>query len=313
MSSDSNLGDTSDGTRELFQMQDDGPRLYDPRQRGYTKIRDRRKEAKEISKAYRPTARERKLFIKRRVELQKQRDLRLASRALTTVDDDKPPVPGGWGNGVFFRDSELLFSQSSANYNYIIAPPTLGGNIAKYFYLTATNRAGRGCEALVSYHRADKPLFRVFDFAKYLTGQDAFVVSIPYDEWGGYKLTYNISGQDHDALYIINATYWLGDNNWRNDVYLHNGDTDTKDRVWSHDFEWTPDENERNSHSWGPILETFAKDYGETNTVGFAEALLVQDGAEHQLVDANSYMDDDGSDHGFQVFNFVPNHTYLAH
>ena len=63
----------------------------------------------------------------------------------------------------------------------------------------------------------------------------------------------------------------------------------------------------------GPILETFAPDYGETNTVGFAEALLVQDGLEHVLIDANSYTGNDGSDYGFQVFHLDHNYTYLAH
>jgi hypothetical protein len=83
--------------------------------------------------------------------------------------------------------------------------------------------------------------------------------------------------------------------------------------VWSYDFQWTPaEEKEKNAHWWGPILETFAADYGETNNVGFAEALLVQDGWERVLVDANSYIDNDGSDHGFQVFHLDPNYTYLA-
>jgi hypothetical protein len=215
---------------------------------------------------------------------------------------------------VFFRDSELIFSQSTANYNYIITPPTLGGNTADFFYLTATNRAGRGCEAFVSYSRQDKPLFRVYDWAKKAENQDPWVVSIPYDQWGGHKLTYNISGQDYDALYTINATYWLGDNHWRNDIYLHNRETATRDLVWSYDFQWTPqDEKEKNAHWWGPILETFATDYGETNNVGFAEALLVQDGWERVLVDTNSYVGNDGSDHGFQFFHLDRNYTYLAH
>jgi hypothetical protein len=313
MSSDTNLADTSDAARELFQRQDDRTLLYDPRQRDYTQIRDRREEIAEVSKKFRPTAKEKKLFIKRRAELENQRDLRLANSALASLEEDEPPIPGGWGNGVFFKETELLFSQSSANYNYIIAPATLGGITANYFYLTATNRAGRGCEAFVSYHRQDKPLFRVFEWAKYRTGQYPWVVSIPYDDWAGYKLPYNLNGEEHYALYIINATYQLGDDNWRNEVYLHNGATNTKDRVWSYDFHWTPqNDNERNSHWWGPILETFASDYGQTNTVGFAEALLVQDGLEHLLVDANSSMRSDGSDHGFQVFNLVPNNTYFA-
>jgi hypothetical protein len=313
MSSDTNYGDTSDAARELFQMRDDRTLLYDPRQRDYTEVRDRSKEIAELSKKFQPAAKEKKLFIKRRAELQNQRNLRLASKARASLEKDEPPIPGGWGNGVFFKEMELLFAQTSANYNYIIAPAALGGINDDYFYLTATNRAGWGCEAFVSYFSQEKPLFRVFDWAKYFTGQVPWVVSIPYDEWGGYKLPYNISGEEHFALYITNATYRLGDDNWRNEVYLHNDATDTKDRVWSYDFHWAPqNDDERNGHWWGPILETFASDYGETNTVGFAEALLVQDGSEHMLVDANSSMENDGSDHGFQVFNLVPNNTYFA-
>jgi hypothetical protein len=202
--------------RELFRTQETTKLIYDPRQHDYAPIQDRRTEVAELSKRFPPTTREKRLFAQRGAELENQRNLRLSRRSLAAADDTTPPVPGGVGGGVYFRDSELIFSQSTANYNYIITPQTLGGNTADFFYLTATNRAGLGCEAFVSYSRQDKAVFRVYDWARKANNQDPWVVSIPYDQWGGYKLTYNISGQDFDALYPINATYWLGDNRWRN-------------------------------------------------------------------------------------------------
>jgi len=299
---------------DLFKIIENTRYVYDPRRHDYVAIRDRRDEIAAISRSFSPTTREKHLFLQRGLDLNNQRKLRLGSSAATaTGDSDKPPVPGGLGGGVFFRDSQLMFSQSSANYNYIVTPAALGGNTADFFYLTATNRAGRGCEAFVSYSRQDKPLFRVFDWAKNADHQDPWVVSIPYDRWGAYKLTYNIAGQDYDAVYTINATHTTDGNNWWNEVYLYNGETQTSDLVWSYSFQWTPaNEKEKNDHWWGPILETFSSDYGDTNTVGFAEARLVQDGRERLLLDSNSFTGNDGSEHGFQVFHLNHNYTYLA-
>lgn len=276
-------------------------------------VRDVRSQLGDLSRKYPPSDREKQLFLERADELMNQRVRRLTDRVGSAAPTRTPPVPGGIGAGVFYRDTELIFDRSSAVYNYIITPSALGGNTADYFYLTSTNRAGRGCEAFVSYSRQDKPLFRVFDWARKADNQDPWVISIPYDDWAGYKLTYTVDGRDYAAIYAVNVTYAVDDTTWVNEVYLHNGQTGTRDLVWSYTYRWSPqDQNEKNAHWWGPILETFSPDYGETNGVGFAEALLVQDGWERILVDGNSYVGNDGSDHGFQLFHLDHNYTFLA-
>ena len=288
--------------------------LYDPTNDTYMPVRDVRQQMSDLSGRYKPTQKEQQEFLDHRTTLMNEvRGFNNSARP----DNSNPPVPGGVGIGILFRTGELIFNEATAAYYYILAPTALGGNLSSHpddhFYLTSTNRAGKGCEAYVAYKGQQKASFNVFDWA--LVGvQDPFVISMPYDSWGDYKITYNINGQDFQALYVVNSTRFMGGVTWLNEVYLHNASTGTRDLIWSYSFPWSPrDQNEKNEHWWGPILETFLPDYGDTNQVGFASALVVQDGYEYTLTDSNTYVSNDGSDHGFQLDYLTPNYNLIAH
>src|SRR5437868_6260960 len=75
---------------------------------------------------------------------------------------------GGLGAGVSFRDGQLLFNGYTSVFYYLLAPRNIGDvPSAELLYMTSSNRASKGCEALLSFFRSEQfqTVFRVWDWA----------------------------------------------------------------------------------------------------------------------------------------------------
>lgn len=262
--------------------------IYDANTRLNLAVGDKRIEACDISKR---NAASRKLiesFLKRRVEVIRRND----RTSLSAVSSAILPPPGGVGAGVFFSDVTLKFSHSTEVQWYMIIPHFLGGNARPVLYLTSSNRASKGCEALVSYEQGGSGVFRVWDWATQ-PDQDGsqFVIGLSYADLPEYIFDIDIAGNLYSVLKVLNRTSEGPQNTWLNEVYLLNPKAKPSafDLVWSFEYSWTPDEAHK-YFGWGPIIETFPPyDYGTTNVLGYAATVLVQDSKPHKLTPANSY------------------------
>lgn len=297
--------------KDLVLQEQDEERLFDPETSNYLQVQDATEKFQELSKNYEPSEEENQKFLKHRQQL-----LEKNSRPFTAVSflDDPLPPPGGVGQGIMLKDGRLDFNTFTGIYFYIVTPRYLGGSSPELIYLTSSNRANKGCEALVSYQGRDgEAVFRIWDWATPPKPNGThWVVGTGYGDLDDYLIKYQLGEHnDLNVLYVVNITRKVGQNKWQNEVYLHNKTTGTRDRVWQYRFDWAlPTDPAQKYMHWGPIVETFAQEYGETNYVGFAQSLMVQDGSEHQLDDSNSFIRSDG--HGFSIEYLVHNHTFLA-
>ncbi|HUP61517.1 MAG TPA: hypothetical protein VNA69_13975 [Thermoanaerobaculia bacterium] len=276
--------------------------LRDPFNRSEMPTRDVRAEV--YAKNVQATEHEVKTFLHCRRKLTQEFD------ASTFVRKAIVPPPGGVGAGVYFKEHIMGFATSTAIFWRIVAPRTLGGSSNSLVYITSSNQAARGPEALVSYENQTPAVFRVWDWSTDPQHDGSrFVISLPFDDWGSYRIEMNIDGQIHDTLYIANRT--VGDGmSWTNEVFLFNRDEQTFDLVWSHAFEWQPNP-ETKFFGWGPIIEPFPPyNFGTTNKVGFAGAALVSDLVDEVLTPSNSRIVNRNL--GFEVSFLEPNHTMIA-
>ena len=132
----------------------DAMRLYDPLTRSYVNVSDRRDAFQDVS----ASDEEIRAFTDHRRGLQPQSEMR---------PRDWPP-PGGLGAGVSLHDSLLHFQDSTGVYFYLVAPPGIGAQQrAELLYMTSSNTAGLGCEALLSFFRGGQfnCVFRIWDWA----------------------------------------------------------------------------------------------------------------------------------------------------
>lgn len=303
----------SPAPEELVRAQGEDEELYDPAAGSFIPVRDVREEIRRLSEGSPPSEAESLGFLRHRQSVLKSLQRVETEKGPSEAAEDHPPQipPGGVGQGVMIRAGELEFRSSTGVYFYILAPAVLGGNTAPLLYLTSSNRAAKGCEALVSYQEQGEGVFRVWDWATPPQPPHGthWVVGLPFGSWGDYRLTYQWHGIDHHALYVVNVTRREGGGDrWVNEVFLHNRRTGTRDRIWRYDFSWGGVER----LDWGPIVETFHPDYGETSPVGFAQALFVQDGFQYGLSEGNSFIRQDNGGHGFQIILLDPNHSFLA-
>jgi hypothetical protein len=260
--------------------------LYDPRIRSFVPTRDARAEMPG-EKAPAPTKQEIDVF-KRHRTTRSERRLNLELTA---------PPPGGFGAGVSFKDGQLLFKNDTRVHFYLLAPQALGGiHKADLLYMTSSNRAGRGCEALLSFFKEENfnAVFRIWDWAHPdVPGGGKFIKGLAYSELTEYLIPYEVQTGSQllrfMTLYIVNSTRRVAGDNWTNEVYLHNRQSGTHDLIWKYDFSW-PTQPTDGTFFWGPIFEVFPNDadYSGSNLIGFDQTLLVQDGYEEQLIDQNS-------------------------
>jgi hypothetical protein len=270
----------------LLQGTGDGQSLFEPLTRSYVSISDRRADFGNVP----ATEDEVKAFLARRRLLQAR-----GVKSLSTL-----PPPGGFGAGVALGDPLLHFQDYTAMYYYLVAPPTIGPQPkADLLYMTSSNTASKGCEALLSFFNTEgfNCVFRIWDWAHPdVSGGGKFVRGRPYAGLANYLIPYSFtltSGTvlDTACVYIVNATRRINGNSFQNDVYLHNNASGTRDLIWSYAFDW-PDKNAASPFWWGPIFETFPQpgspQYTLRNPVGFDAALIVQDDFQFQLTESNS-------------------------
>ena len=176
--------------------------LYEPKTKSYVRVRDTRED-------WGDTAAPRSVieaFLKSRGGVREH---------LTASSAESPQDRGGLGAGVTFDDSLRHFQDDTAIYFYVVAPPTIGVQTgAQVLYLTSSNTANHGCEALLSF-AADQEfqcVFAIWDWAHPdMPGGGKFVKSCSYDQLQQYLIPYKLpldSGQELDTvcIFIANVT-----------------------------------------------------------------------------------------------------------
>lgn len=264
----------------------DPPTLFEPRIASYAPVRDRRT----FGGNHAAPAGEIALFRDRR------------RHRLATIDRPSiPPPPGGLGAGVTFGQALLHFTEETGVYFYNLAPVSIGSQPnAQLIYMTSSNTASKGCEALLSFFSDQQYdcAFRIWDWAHPdMPDGGKFVKNYTYAELTDYLIPYRLpldSGGELDTVcvYIANITRRLPTGAYQNEVYLHNHVTGTRDQMWSFRFDW-PTKATDQSFWWGPIFETFpdpGAQYALGSPLGFDQTVIVQDGVQYQLTNQDSTM-----------------------
>jgi hypothetical protein len=210
------------------------------------------------------------------------RELVYADFAQRVRDGAKiPPVPGGEGFGAFYTPGfKTAFNRGTSLYWHAICPTRPGGNVSTYLYLTATNRASHGCEALVHYNGQTDAHFSVYDWS--LPESDKWRTDIAFPKLGDYLGEEAILGEIRQTLPIWNSTYEIFEVEqetaeeipnptvrWRNDVLLYHHEEKRWHLIYRNDY-FATRSRQRSSFvgSWGPLVETFQPYYHDTEDFG---------------------------------------------
>ena len=229
------------------------------------------------------------------------------------------PIPGGVGYGVFYaNDFRRSFTTGTGLVMDFIAPTAPGGNVGNYLYLTETNRAAKGVEALILYNGQNELRFRVFDWARSDPWSANIDVGFADLHEMGHLSRKTVGDSDYQILTVQNQTYLVEGNSWANAVWLYNYVKGTWDLVYTYEYSATEDEQKTGwPGSWGPIVETFQNAYSSVNPLGFLQVRLSSRDAgmswnDWQLLsDAQSAVREDGI--GFQMLFLAPNHSFAVH
>jgi hypothetical protein len=253
----------------------------------------------------------------RRANLLRELRAELPSGAAGPNLDDLP-VPGGVGFGMFYAPAfRSAFQGGTGIYWEVVAPPLPGGNVASTLYLTATNRAGMGVEALVGYAGATNPIFYVFDWALKTAGSDPWQRKIPLGTLGNYAKPEVVKGTTFYVLPIMNMTYQNGPQSWINQVWFANGTTNRWDLVYQFSYPATLAQQLGVwPGSWGPIVETFQDQYQGTNEMGALKTTLsaqTNGGWANWLPLAPAQAQLSGDSKGFTADYLDPNTSWLVH
>ena len=231
--------------------------LYEPRTKSFTPVRD----ARDGGQSRAAPRREIDLFLEHRERRRQRSSSRLAA----------VPPPGGLGAGVSYGDEFLHFQNYTAVYFYLVAPPTIGlQSKADLLYMTSSNSASKGCEALLSFFtdEQDRCAFRIWDWAHPdVAGGGKFVRNYVYEEMQPYLIPYRFALQtgtelDTVCIYIANITRCTGATSFQNEVYLLNHLTGTRDLMWSYQFDWA---DKPTSDSFGRRLRTDERGWIRSN------------------------------------------------
>jgi hypothetical protein len=226
-------------------------------------------------------------------------------------DEPPAPTPGGVGMGVFYNNNQLAFNNSTILHFYILAPAAgvVGGGLNYFLFLTATNRAGQGVEALLSFYRANQPRFKVYDWSKPENARYALVLQYP--DFASYLDASNVDGNPVQGLYVVNSTRLLAGTTWINEVFLRNQHVApaSMDLVYSNTYTLTSN-IDQGVKFWGPIVEVFQQFNGPTNVLGFSEATLIQDGVTIALTPGDTYVNK--NNFGLTQVYLNPNDAFLA-
>lgn len=183
------------------------------------------------------------------------------------------PVPGGVGYGCFYKyQFRKNFTQGTAISYDIICPTTVGGNNSNYLYLTSTDRASRGTEALISYYGQNNMEFKVYDWAR--PDDEGWRILMPLDTLSPYLRTGMIHNVSYQYISVEMCTRLVSGDTWENLVWLKNSNG-TLDLIYNY-YYTSSLESEQGMATWGPIVETFQDSYSNTNTIGFNNVCLCQ-------------------------------------
>ncbi|HAT32579.1 MAG TPA: hypothetical protein DCW29_17555 [Janthinobacterium sp.] len=183
------------------------------------------------------------------------------------------PVPGGVGYGIFYSPAYKTNWGTGTSMAFdAVCPNPPGGNVNTYLYLTATNRAGLGVEAFVSYNGQNDTHFRVFDWSR----NDHWQTDIPFSQLGNYLSTGSAHGHPYPILPIWNSTWRISGSTYRNQALLYNHVRGGWDLIYQHDYTAT-DAQQKNAWigSWAPIVETFQPSYNHTHPMGALATQLI--------------------------------------
>lgn len=166
---------------------------------------------------------------------------------------DNQQAGGGVGYGMIYTNGfRAAFARGTSLYYEIVCPDLPGGNVDTWLYLTATNRAQRGVEALVAYDGQNDTRFLVFDWARSARWQ----VDVKLAKLTAYLRRTIAHGFSVQALLIQNNTVEIGMGKWRNEVLLRVANR--WDLVYRFDYPSTTVEQQSGFvGSWGPIVETY--------------------------------------------------------
>ncbi|WP_317205075.1 hypothetical protein [Janthinobacterium sp.] len=188
-------------------------------------------------------------------------------------DARSQPTPGGVGYGVFYTAAfKNNWGTGTSMAFDPVCPQPPGGNVNTFLYLTATNRAGLGVEAFVSYNGQNDSHFRVFDWSR----NDHWQTDIPFAQLGKYLAHGSAHGHPYQVLPIWNSTWRINATTYRNQALLYNHVRGGWDLVYQHDYT-ASDAQQKNSWigSWAPIVETFQSSYNHTQPMGALATQLI--------------------------------------
>jgi hypothetical protein len=224
------------------------------------------------------------------------------------------PVPGGIGYGIFYTPTfKTEWGNATAVICNFVCPTLPGGNISTFLYLTATNRAALGVEALVAYDGQRRPHFEVFDWAR----PDHWQTSVPFTALGKYLSSLSPHGHPYPVLPVWNGTTLIGVGRYRNQVLLYDHERGGWDLIYQYNYNATDTQQKSGwVGSWGPLVEAFQPLYRQTNQIGAVEVQLVsadntgQWGSWTRLAPVNSYVRVDSL--GFRLAFLDPNHAFTV-
>lgn len=224
------------------------------------------------------------------------------------------PTPGGVGYGVFYTpEFKTAWGSGTSIYFNVVCPNPPEGNVDTFLYLTATNRAGLGVEAFVSYYGQNDTRFKVFDWAQTFPWQ----TDISLSQLEDYLRPDSSSNNAPQQLSIWNSTWNIGGKFYRNQVQLYNHARHGWDLVYQYDYAAT-DEQQKTGWigSWSPIVETFQPAYSQTNPMGATGTLLMSAdqygrwGKWARLGATDSYVRTDNQ--GFSLRYVAPNFAFIV-
>ena len=239
------------------------------------------------------------------------------------------PVPGGVGYGYFynpgFRSDFVTGTAITVGY---VCPATAGGNVNQQLFVTSTNRANLGVEALVAWEGSQQAIFSIYDWSVGRRSANdgrgdpnidtqRYVYKLDYGQLANYLLSQEVAGQVYPMLLVQNTTFQLSSGVWRNLVQLFNSTTGKWDGVYQKDYSATTAVQTRGwPGSWGPIVETFQPHYTGTNLLGVFGAQVMTAGADNRWSAPTTLspneVDPQADQVGFHQAFLDPNQSWLV-
>lgn len=322
--------------RPIFIKKDGGTLVLEPASGRYVPTTDVQKQFADLSKKSAHDIEFEQAFLHSKIQTLKKQTHLVVSYRNAEVSRLQTFLPEGYkcektesmvGYGFFYHDSfRTVFDTGTVIVLDFIAPTKTGGNICNYLYLTATNRASKGVEALIYYSPQEEMRFRIFDPARIInndhdTGWQTNI-NIPYNDLGDYLRTKTAHGNSYQVLRIQNQTSETQNGNWSNIVWLYNCRNDTYDKIYSFEYSCSKIEQKEYDPSgygwWGPIVEVFQKSCKNTNPLGFLQTHLSACDNSGQwsdwetLLPTQSYSATE-KNIGFQEIFVEQNHSFAVH